>query len=54
MVGLGLIGGSLGLDFRDQGHFVVGISRQPHTCDRSLALGVVDEAGLELERVQVS
>lgn len=52
IVGLGLIGGSLGLDFRDQGHFVVGISRQPHTCDRSLALGVVDEAGIELERVQ--
>jgi arogenate dehydrogenase (NADP+) len=52
IVGLGLIGGSLGLDFRDQGHFVVGVSRQPHTCDRSVSLGVVDEAGVELQRVQ--
>jgi arogenate dehydrogenase (NADP+) len=52
IVGLGLIGGSLGLDFRDQGHFVVGVSRQPHTCDRSLALGVVDEASVDLKAVQ--
>lgn len=52
IVGLGLIGGSLGLDFRDKGHFVVGISRQSHTCDRSLALGVVDQAGIDLQQVR--
>jgi arogenate dehydrogenase (NADP+) len=51
IVGLGLIGGSLGFDFRAQGHFVVGVSRQPHTCDRSVALGSVDEAGVELQRL---
>ena len=51
IVGLGLIGGSLGFDLRYQGHFVVGISRQINTCDRSLALGAVDEAGVELERL---
>lgn len=52
IVGLGLIGGSLGLDFRAQGHVVVGVSRQSHTCDRSLALGVVDEAGVDLQRMR--
>lgn len=51
IVGLGLIGGSLGFDLRCQGHFVVGISRQTDTCDRSLALGAVDEAGVELARL---
>lgn len=51
IVGLGLIGGSLGFDFRAQGHFVIGMSRQPHTCDRSVALGSVDEAGVQLQRL---
>ncbi len=52
IVGLGLIGGSLGLDFRAQGQRVVGASRKPQTCERAIALGAVDEAstGLELMR----
>jgi arogenate dehydrogenase (NADP+) len=44
IVGLGLIGGSLGLDLRQLGHTVLGVSRQAHTCERALELGAVDEA----------
>jgi arogenate dehydrogenase (NADP+) len=44
IVGLGLIGGSLGLDLRSQGHQVMGISRKPATCDRAIARGAVDDA----------
>lgn len=45
IVGLGLIGGSLGLDFRAAGHWVVGVSRQQETCDIAIAQGVTDQAG---------
>ncbi|AFY64599.1 prephenate/arogenate dehydrogenase [Geitlerinema sp. PCC 7407] len=48
IVGLGLIGGSLGLDLRALGHWVVGSSRRPETGDRALELGVVDEASPDL------
>ena len=48
IVGLGLIGGSLGLDFRSHGHRVVGVSRKPETCDRALQRGVVDDASVSL------
>jgi arogenate dehydrogenase (NADP+) len=44
IVGLGLIGGSLGLDFRVLGHQVLGVSRQPQTCELALARGAVDQA----------
>lgn len=44
IVGLGLIGGSLGLDFRSQGHRVLGVSRKPETCDRAISRGAADEA----------
>lgn len=33
LIGLGLIGGSLGLDFRSHGYKVLGVSRQQSTCD---------------------
>ena len=46
IVGLGLIGGSLGLDFRSQGHRVLGVSRKPETCERAIARGVADEASV--------
>lgn len=46
IVGLGLIGGSLGLDFRSLGHRVLGVSRKPQTCDRAIERGVVDEASI--------
>jgi arogenate dehydrogenase (NADP+) len=46
IVGLGLIGGSLGLEFRSQGHRVLGVSRKPETCERAIARGVADEASV--------
>lgn len=48
IVGLGLIGGSLGLDLRSQGHHVVGVSRKPETCDRAIARGAVDNASVTM------
>lgn len=48
IVGLGLIGGSLGLDFRSHGHRVLGVSRKRETCDRAIARGVVDAAQTDL------
>ncbi len=52
IVGLGLIGGSLGLDLRSLGYRVVGASRKQDTCDRAVAIGAVDAAmtGLDLMR----
>jgi arogenate dehydrogenase (NADP+) len=47
IVGLGLIGGSLGFDFRAAGHRVLGFSRQPETCRLAIALNAVDEAGTD-------
>ena len=48
IVGLGLIGGSLGLDLRIQGIEVVGVSRRQTTCDTALIQGVVNKASTEL------
>lgn len=48
IVGLGLIGGSLGLDLRALGHQVLGVSRQEQTCQRAIERGVVDDASLNL------
>jgi len=48
IVGLGLIGGSLGLDLRSRGYQVLGVSRQAQTCQRAIARGAVDDASLEL------
>jgi arogenate dehydrogenase (NADP+) len=48
IVGLGLIGGSLGLDLRALGHHVLGVSRHPETCQRAIDRGVVDEASVNL------
>lgn len=49
IVGLGLIGGSLGLDFRAGGHRVVGVSRRQRTGEQAIAMGAVDEASTEFE-----
>lgn len=51
IVGLGSIGGSLGYDLRDRGCPVVGVSRKSSTCERAVELGIVNEAGCELERL---
>lgn len=44
IVGLGLIGGSLGLDLRRQGYKVFGVSRRNSIASDAIALGIVDEA----------
>ncbi len=44
IAGLGLIGGSLGFDFRAAGHQVIGFSRQPETCQTAVSLGAVEDA----------
>lgn len=48
IVGLGLIGGSLGLDLRSQGHTVLGVSRKARTCELAIVRGAVDEADSDL------
>lgn len=48
IVGLGLIGGSLGLDLRELGHQVLGVSRQEHTCQLAIERGIVDDASVNL------
>ncbi|NEO40833.1 MAG: prephenate/arogenate dehydrogenase [Moorea sp. SIOASIH] len=48
IVGLGLMGGSLGLDLRAQGHQVLGVSRQPKTCQFALDHSIVDDASIDL------
>ncbi len=48
IVGLGLIGGSLGLDLRALGHQVYGIARRPDTCVAAVTLGAVDSATSDL------
>lgn len=46
IVGLGLIGGSLGLDLRSRGYKVFGVSRREQTCTQAIARGVVDQASV--------
>ncbi|NJM46199.1 MAG: prephenate/arogenate dehydrogenase [Alkalinema sp. RU_4_3] len=48
IVGLGLIGGSIGLDLRALGHEVWGVSQRASTCDRAIARGAVDHASQDL------
>ncbi len=48
IVGLGLIGGSIGLDLRSRGFDVFGVSSRQQTCDRAQARGVVNEASIDL------
>lgn len=52
IVGLGLIGGSLGFDLRSQGHRVLGVSRKQATCERAIERGVVDIASTKLDLMQ--
>lgn len=46
IIGLGLIGGSLGLALRSRDHYVVGISRHQETCQLARQKGIVDQAGI--------
>ena len=52
IIGLGLIGGSLGMALRSHGHTVWGVSRQVLTCQRAIARGAVDDASLSLNLMQ--
>jgi len=51
IVGLGLIGGSLAIDLRQQGHYLLGVSRRSETCEQAVSQGIVDQAGTEVEQV---
>ncbi|MFN6564170.1 MAG: prephenate/arogenate dehydrogenase [Nostoc sp. ChiSLP01] len=48
ILGLGLIGGSLGFDLRSQGHQILGVSRRESTCQKAVALGCADRASVDL------
>jgi arogenate dehydrogenase (NADP+) len=48
IVGLGLIGGSLGLDLGSLGHRVLGVSRREQTCSQAIARGIVHDASVHL------
>jgi len=48
LVGLGLIGGSLGLDLRAQGYPVLGVARQGATAELARDRGAADAASTEL------
>jgi arogenate dehydrogenase (NADP+) len=54
IIGLGLIGGSLGLDLRAQGYQVFGVSRQKSTCEIAISRGAVDESSTSLELLAVA
>jgi arogenate dehydrogenase (NADP+) len=48
IVGIGLIGASLGWDFRQLGHRVIGVSRQQETCEIAERAGICDRASCDL------
>ncbi len=48
IIGLGLIGGSLGLDLKAQGQEILGVSRKAMTCQTAVEIGVADQASTDL------
>ena len=54
ILGLGLIGGSLGFDLRSQGHYVIGVSRRSSTCETAIAMGCVDTAGIDINLLKTA
>lgn len=52
IIGLGLIGGSLSIDLRSQGHQILGISRQESICKIAIDRGVVDQASTKFDLLQ--
>ncbi|MEO1621160.1 MAG: prephenate/arogenate dehydrogenase [Cyanobacteria bacterium J06632_3] len=48
IIGLGLIGGCLGIDFRKLGHKVYGLARRQQTCDEAISSGIVDVASTDM------
>jgi arogenate dehydrogenase (NADP+) len=51
IIGLGLIGGSLAIDLKRQGHRLLGVSRRAETCQRAVSQGIVDRASPDLALV---
>ncbi|MEC4812833.1 MAG: prephenate/arogenate dehydrogenase [Scytonema sp. PMC 1069.18] len=54
ILGLGLIGGSLGFDLQLLGHHVLGVSRRESTCTRAIALGSVSEASVDMSLLRAA
>jgi arogenate dehydrogenase (NADP+) len=52
IVGIGLIGASLGWDFRQIGHQVIGVSRKQETCEIAEREGICDRATCDLASLQ--
>lgn len=48
IIGLGLIGGSLALDLKKQGHHVLGVSHRDSTTQRAISLGIVSQASVNM------
>jgi arogenate dehydrogenase (NADP+) len=48
IIGIGLIGASLGWDFRQMGHQVIGVSRKQETCEIAEREGICDLATCDL------
>ena len=47
ILGLGLIGGSLGLALRDRGWYVTGDDLRPERAEEATTRGVIDAIGLD-------
>jgi arogenate dehydrogenase (NADP+) len=54
IVGIGLIGASLGWDLRQLGHQVIGVSRQQTTCELAEQKGICDRASCDLASLQAT
>jgi arogenate dehydrogenase (NADP+) len=54
IVGLGLIGGSLGLDFTRHGYPVIGIARRQEMAQMAIKKGAVQQASTELRLVETA
>ncbi|AFZ43624.1 arogenate dehydrogenase (NADP) [Halothece sp. PCC 7418] len=54
IIGLGLIGGSLGLALRSRGHHILGISRHEETCTLACKKGIADEASVDFSLLQAA
>ncbi|MDJ0729205.1 MAG: prephenate/arogenate dehydrogenase [Crocosphaera sp.] len=53
IIGLGLIGGSLGFDLRHRGHLIYGVSRKESTCKKAVEKGIVDHASINLHSLSL-
>ncbi len=43
ILGPGLIGGSMALDLKDAGNYIIGVDKNPNHIEQSLQLGLIDE-----------